>query len=242
MVPPDLSGARSRYIHRVVRGSQVRQAAAIVGAAFAPLPASEWLVPEPDRRRDVLTGVFTILVTHALDYGHVDLLTQAGPAPETAEPPGRAAVAVAVWFHNETPSPRPPNYDHRLRLTAGAFADRFARLDALFDANRPPEPHHHLALLAVRPEHQGERIGTTLLQHHHAWLGARRMPAYLEAAGPDCRRLYTDHGYRSHADAFALPNGARFYPMWRDPEVDAGWPGLESVRRRERRRAGRVGE
>jgi hypothetical protein len=54
-------------------------------------------------------------------------------------------------------------------------------------------PHHHLALLAVSPAHQHRGPGT---------------------AGS--RRLYARHGYRA-GEPFQLPDGAPFWPMWREP-------------------------
>jgi GNAT superfamily N-acetyltransferase len=43
-------------------------------------------------------------------------------------------------------------------------------------------PHHHLAILAVRPDQQGQGIGTRLLDAHHAILDAKGIVAYLEAS------------------------------------------------------------
>ncbi|HST86295.1 MAG TPA: GNAT family N-acetyltransferase, partial [Kineosporiaceae bacterium] len=80
------------------------------------------------------------------------------------------------------------------------------------------EPCHHLALLAVQPTHQRRGIGRELLRHHHEILEREQIPAYLEASSEDSRRLYVDHGYRDLGKPFTLPNGATFYPMWRDPE------------------------
>jgi ribosomal protein S18 acetylase RimI-like enzyme len=192
-------------ISRVRTSGQVREAAAIVAEAFFTLRSAEWLVPDPERRQAVLTDAFAITITHALDYGHVDQVTH----------PGGPMVAVAVWFHNEKPPPPPPNYGWRLRQVAGELTDRFQVRDALFDTHHPHEPHHYLALLAVRPAYQGALLGTALLRHHRA----QPMPAYLEAVGLDSFRLYWNHGFRPHGDSFVLPNRARFYPMWRDPEV-----------------------
>ena len=44
------------------------------------------------------------------------------------------------------------------------------------------------------------------MRHHHAWLDANGMPAYLEASSPRSRDLYAKHGYLA---ARAVPGARR---------------------------------
>lgn len=195
--------------------ADTEKVARLVAAAFQPLDAALWLVPDPDQRHAAMAGQFTILVAHALTFGHVDLLTD--------------GTAAAVWLHLTRPIPPPADYDRRLAQACGPYTDRFRALDELFEANHPSEPHHYLAMLAVAPEHQRTGRGTALLRHHHADLDQHGLPAYLEAAGTRSASLYHREGYQRHSQPFALPNNARFYPMWRNP----GWqeaPVSDSVR------------
>lgn len=176
--------------------------AALVGTAFVPLKAVSWLLPEPSVRPRVMTADFLILVEHALKYGHVDVAGE-----------GRAA---AVWFDRTAEVPEPEDYDRRLDEACGEWAGRFRVLDELFEKFHPGEPHHHLALLAVEPSHQGGGLGSALLRHHHAVLDDAGTAAYLEASSPASRDLYLRHGYELRTD-FALPDGTKFWPMWRPP-------------------------
>jgi GNAT superfamily N-acetyltransferase len=178
------------------------QVAALIATAFAPLKAVSWLLPEPSIRPRVMTADFLILVEHALNYGHVDVVDQ-----------GQAA---AVWFDRTVEVPEPDDYDRRLVEACGDWADRFRVLDELFEKNHPEEPHHHLALLAVDPSRQGGGLGSALLRHHHATLDGAGTAAYLEASSPDSRDLYLRHGYELR-ETFALPDGTKFWPMWRPP-------------------------
>ena len=76
----------------------------------------------------------------------------------------------------------------------------------------------HLALMAVRPSMQRAGMGSALLQHQHVLLDQWGLPAYLEAADPTSRRLYSRHGYLDHGEPFpCTPAGPLLYPMWRQP-------------------------
>jgi ribosomal protein S18 acetylase RimI-like enzyme len=175
----------------------------LIARAFAALPAAVWLAADPTERVRMLAGQFAILVEHALAYGTVHW---------TGDRRG-----VAVWFDRTVPAPEPPDYPRRLAAICGEATPRFETLDGLFEQHHPGDPHHHLALLAVDPAHQGHGLGTALLAHHHTQLDARGVPAYLEASSERNRRLYGRHGYRA-GTPFHLPDGPPFWPMWRPPK------------------------
>lgn len=175
----------------------------VIADAFQHLGVVVWLVPARAERRRVLGGNFRIFVEHALTYGEVHVTDDRS--------------GVAVWFPRDAdPIPEPPDYDRRLAEACGRWTERFQILDRLMDAHHPAQPHHHLAFLAVRPDRQGEGLGSALLRHHHARLDADGVAAYLEASSPPSRDLYTRHGYRVGAP-FAVPDGTPFWPMWREP-------------------------
>ncbi|MEU0571656.1 GNAT family N-acetyltransferase [Nonomuraea sp. NPDC005983] len=182
------------------------QVSALIATAFASLDAVAYVVPDPAVRHEIMTADFRILVDHAVEHGQIDVIDE---------------DAVAVWFPRTAPLPEPPDYDRRLAAATGEWVDRFRVLDTLFDQHHPSEPHHHLAFLAVHPSRQGGGLGTALLRHHHARLDG--LPAYLEASSPRSRELYLRHGYRARTP-FALPNGARFWPMWRPATTSHAGP------------------
>ncbi len=182
---------------------ETRLVAERIAEAFLVLDAPRWLVPDEDQREKVLAGQFEILVDHAMRHGLVF---------GTADRDG-----VAVWFPSVGDAvPPPEDYDARLAAACGEYTERFAHLDELFAANHPHPDHHHLALLAVRPDRQGRGLGSALLRHHHAWLDANGVPGYLEAASKISVELYTRHGYQVR-EPFRLPDGTPFWPMWREP-------------------------
>jgi len=176
----------------------------LVARAFAPLPLTHWLVPDdPDTRVAALGGQFAMLVAHGMRHGDVYV---AGDGD-----------GVAVWFP-PGPPPEIPGYDERLAEVCGPHLPRFVELDDLLHKAHPGEPDHaFLALLAVEAPVRDRGIGTALLDAHHERLDADGMPAYLDASGPDSRRLYLRHGYADHAPPYGPAGLAALYPMWRAP-------------------------
>ncbi|MGH3679400.1 MAG: GNAT family N-acetyltransferase [Natronosporangium sp.] len=183
--------------------TEAPQIAELIAVAFHSLAVARWLVPNPDRRAEVLPANFRIFVDHALAHGEVHITTDRS--------------AVAVWFPRDSePLPEPVAYRHRVAVACGEATERFLLLDELFDKHHPNQPHHHLAFLAVQPTRQRRGLGSALLRHHHARLDARGMPAYLEATSRDSRDLYARHGYHQvMGEPFRLPDQTPIWPMWR---------------------------
>jgi GNAT superfamily N-acetyltransferase len=203
-----------RNFYRATTAEDAAAAATIIAAAFSPLPACAWLVPDSSERVRILAAVFTITVEHALNFGVVDLLTQAAGGGWAD-----CGIGTAVWFDRTRPVPDPPDYKERLEVAAGTRYPRFELLDRLFERHHPPGPHQHLAFMAAAPGRQGAGIGAALLERHHAELDDRQLPAYLEASSPDSARLYSRYGYAPSGPAFDVTDGATFHPMWRYPKV-----------------------
>lgn len=188
---------------RRATAADARQVAALIGEAFYPLAVARWLVPDAVRRADILPGNFRIFVDHALANGEVHIIGELD--------------AAAVWFPRDGgPLPEPVAYPQRVAAACGEATWRFQKLDELFDAHHPAEPHHHLAFLAVRPIRQRQGLGSALLDHYHARLDAAGVAAYLEATSEGARDLYLRHGYQAR-EPFHLPNGTPMWPMWRPP-------------------------
>lgn len=175
----------------------------VIAEAFHDLAPSRWLIADPEARREIFPSYFRIYVEHALTSGVVHTTADRG--------------AVALWFHlGENTGGWPADYNARLADVTGPWNDRFLAFDAALDRHHPTGiAHEHLAILAVRPDKQGEGLGTTLLGTHHAGLDDAAMAAYLEASDLRTRRLYLAHGYVDHGLPIHLADGGLMYPMWR---------------------------
>jgi len=180
---------------------------ALIAEAFRDLPPSHWLISDEAARREIFPAYFRLYVDHALTSGIVYTTV------------GRDAAALWIPVGHEPPDP-PDGYPERLRAATMPWTERFIAFDAELDSHHPAgTPHHHLALLGVRPDLQGQGTGTALLDYYHRILDTQtRAPAYLEASSQRTRNLYLRHGYTDHGPPIRLPGGPMMYPMWREPQ------------------------
>jgi GNAT superfamily N-acetyltransferase len=199
----------------------------VIADAFFPLAPCQWLIAAPAARRAIFPGYFRMYVEHAMADGQVDTT------------PGRDAAALWIPLGPQLPGP-PDGYDEHLAQITGPWAERFAVFDAeLDDHHLTGVEHHHLAILAVHPDRQGQGIGTALLDAHHAVLDQQGMTAYLEASDERTRRVYLHRGYADYGTPIELPasspaqergsgpgrpaDGPRMYPMVRPPKAAPSW-------------------
>ncbi len=180
--------------------------AATLAGAFGADPAWSWVFPDPVRREEQLTEVWTLLVEGALGYGWVHLTPGAG--------------AVTVWIPPGRPELAPP-YDARvgplLDRLLGPGTGRAQELLERFEAARPPAPdHYYLSLFGTRPESRGRGIGMALLTDDLARIDLEGRPAYLESTNAANLDRYRSVGFVDRA-AFDLPDGGpTVTTMWRD--------------------------
>jgi len=198
----------------------------VIADAFFPLAPCEWLIPDQAARRQIFPGYFRMYVEHAMADGLVHTT------------PGRDGAALWILTGPQLPGP-PDGYDEHLAQITGPWVERFAVFDAeLDDHHLTGLAHHHLAILAVRPDRQGQGTGTALLDAHHAVLDQEGIVAYLEASDERNRGLYLRHGYTDYSAPIELPpssllhsdHGApgqqadpvHMYPMVRSPRPHPG--------------------
>jgi|HubBroStandDraft_1064217.scaffolds.fasta_scaffold01377_4 GNAT superfamily N-acetyltransferase len=204
-------------MHGIVRAghADVDVLSQVVADAFTDLAAGRWLIEDATARREIFPRFYRIYVEHAMANGVVCT---------TAD---RTAAALWVPVGLEGPQ-QPDGFDERLAEIAGPWAERFMIFERGLDDHYPTDvAYHYLAIMAVRPDRQGQGIGTALLDAHHAILDQEGVAAYLEASDERTRGIYLRHGYADYGSPVELPGGPFVYPMLRPPRT-AGDPGLPS--------------
>lgn len=125
---------------------------------------------------------------------------------------------AALWLPATGSTAPPDGCAGQVAEATGPFLDRFLAFDeALARHHLVGALHHDLAILAVRPDSQGQGIASALLRDHHATFDWQGIAAYLEASCERTRELYLRHGYTDHGEPIELPDGPSMYPMIRIP-------------------------
>ena len=202
---------------------EIGTAAAVIARAFFDDELTVHLYPD-DRDRSLLAPLmFEALVRYDWLFGQVDRL------------PG--FTAVATWLRPgetvETPE----------RLTRAGFDGLpdgvpLERLEAFFSVVEPafkgdaPEPHWHLRLLGVDPDHQGRGLGTALLEHGLRRADGTGHPCFLETFSERNVPFYLRNGFDLVADDVEPASGVRYWGFRaRSPTVTV----LDQLRRRAKR-------
>ncbi|WP_063628282.1 GNAT family N-acetyltransferase [Actinospica robiniae] len=178
-----------------------------IAKAFHSLPASQYLIPDVEWRKRVYAAYFKLAVEDALDQGTVYSVN--------------GGEGVALWLPVPAEGLPAVELDERIAGDDLDLAERDRMFHQTLLERHPFErgAHHWLMILAVRPDRQGQGLGSALLDAHHAYLDQQGLGAYLEAASMRARDFYRDrHGYADAGDPIQLPNRSLMYPLWREPQ------------------------
>ncbi len=185
-----------------------REALAVtIAASFFDDPVCRWLLPDENRRREVLEPMFQLYVDAYLPHGETYL---------TADGTG-----VAVWLPPNTQLLTPEDEEvfvGAIVEIAGSDVGRMFKLEETFATYHPKEPHYYLQFLAVLPALQSRGIGSALLRQGLERSDAEGTPVYFESTSPRNRALYERHGFVCPR-VFSLPDGGpELSCMWRDAQ------------------------
>ncbi len=187
--------------------------AEIAAAGFYDDPVLSWVLRDDARRLEQLRMAFATMVD--------DLLPGRGTVHVVA------GASAAFW--------RDPSFEHhrttRDRLDDAASSgggegfgpfeaeelERFGILGEVMQEHHPHEPHWYLNVVSTMPEHQGQGLGTTVLQPVLEACDADGVPAYLESTNPRNRTLYLRQGFVAMNEVH-LPDGPPMLRMWREPQ------------------------
>lgn len=184
--------------------------AAALTAAFIDDPVTVWAAPAERHRAAVIRHFFRCY----FDFHH-------GEGTVYVDPERRGA---AVWA---LPGNWRTSLGQNLRISR-AFAHPRHWLRAAtvargllgLEREHPPAPpHFYLASLGVAPEHQGQGLGSRLMQPILEVCDSDGIPAYLESSKESNIAFYARHGFRVSGKLQLSRRGPTVWPMWREPRI-----------------------
>jgi ribosomal protein S18 acetylase RimI-like enzyme len=175
-------------IRRLER-EQYRPAQAALGRAFHNYDLMVYAAPDERRRHRAVDLLYSAILFDSFRFGEVYVAHDcAGVAcwlPPGAAAPGlwrqmRAGMLALPFRFGRAGFRRLIAYDHVARELHHEFASM---------------PHWYLAAIGVEPEHQGQGIGSELMQPVLRRADAAGFASYLETHRPENVRLYERHGF-----------------------------------------------
>jgi GNAT superfamily N-acetyltransferase len=178
-----------------------------IAAAFFDDPTTRWLLPDLERRHQVIEPMFALYADAYIPHGNVYL---------TGDGTG-AAVWLTPGTELLTPEQEEAFGAALLELAGADAAGRLFQMEEIFASHHPSEPYYYMQFLATVPEFQSRGIGSAFLHRMLADADREHAPAYHEATTPRNRALYERHGYVNLGE-FTLPDGGpTLWRMWRYP-------------------------
>lgn len=188
--------------------SGLRVASEMLARAFQHDPAWEWVLPDPERRAELLPWLFRV----GFDVTAADVWTTPGEVRGAARwlPPGRTAMRVAAALRAVVTTP--------IRL--GSATSRFlayGRAVETLRADAANGPHWYLAGIGVDPAARRQGIGTALLQP--GLEGARRdgLPCLLLTNNEVNLAFYAGHGFEVVLEGETPTGGPHAWAMVKQP-------------------------
>ena len=187
-----------------LRNEDVGLAARVIARAFHEDALNVHLYPDDETRARVTPLMFSAIVRYDHLFGQVDRL------------PGFAAVASWIRPGEEVETSE--------RLAQAGFDDLpddvpLETLDTVFAFIGPaiakaiPEPHWHLRLLGVDPDHQGGGLGAILLRYGLDRASDTGHPVVLETFAERSVPFYLRNGFELLLDDVEPESGLRFWAL-----------------------------
>jgi GNAT superfamily N-acetyltransferase len=188
---------------RKAEPSELPEVAAVLARAFFDDPVMCWVFPQGRKRLELAERLWTIRLRHVAPQEEVYV---------TDDLSGAAVWTLPSRWHvgwQETGELARLMLNYRLPLL-------FAGLQRI-ERSHPREPHSfYLAVLGTDPPHQGQGIGSALMQPVLELCDREGLPAYLESSKERNVDFYSRFGFRVTKE-IRLPQGPLMWPMWRDP-------------------------
>jgi ribosomal protein S18 acetylase RimI-like enzyme len=184
------------------------EASDVLARAFQHDPAWVWLLPDAERRRELLPWLFRI----GFDVTAADVYVTAGPILGVARwlPPGRPAMRLGATFRALLTTP--------LRLGGATLPFlAYGRAVETLRAKVMPGPHWYLAGIGVEPAERRRGIGAALLEPGLTAAERERLPVVLLTNTEDNLPFYARHGFEIVADDHTPQGGPRAWAMVRSP-------------------------
>jgi ribosomal protein S18 acetylase RimI-like enzyme len=199
-------GTGRKIILEPIQSDEITEAGELLGGAFITTPVVRTVLRNPsEKKASKVSKMFHMMlkgmggdVFVAKENGEILGVMRMAESPGCQMRPSqglRMIPGMLIHFGGDLP--------------------RILKFRSTWGKADPKEHHMHLDPLGVKVGHQGQGIGSMLLQHMCDHIDSRHLAGYLETDQEANVRLYRRFGFEviGEAPVFDAPT----YFMWRDP-------------------------
>ena len=200
---------RSAVEVRKATAADTPRLAQALANAFYDDPAITWMVPDDARRRRVGPAGFKAWLAKIYLPKDAVYTDPEGNAAALWAPPGGWRMPIGLQLRLAPAMVRIVGVKRLPLILKGL---------AVMDKAHPDDrPHWYLAILGTDPDHQGQGLGSAVMQPILDRCDAEGLGAYLESSKESNIPFYGRHGFDVTGE-LRLPHGPSIWPMWRDPQ------------------------
>ncbi|MGD8475063.1 MAG: GNAT family N-acetyltransferase [Anaerolineae bacterium] len=194
--------------------SQKAQSAQMLARAFLEDPAYSAIFPDGDERERSLRSLFGAVIGYSLVYGLIHTTpTVSGVACWLS--PGN--TEITLWRILRTGLGLQRAVARFKPQARKEFLETLAYMDEIHK-REVPDPHWYLWALGVAPEHQGQGIGSRLIQPVLAQADRDGVPCHLETQTEGNVSFYQHRGFEIVSDGWVAEREIRVWMMLREAQ------------------------
>ena len=191
--------------------SKRKQAAAMLARAFHDDPLFQAILPEEDRRRELISWLYGKTLRYCFLYGTIHTL----PSLEGAAcwlPPGQTELTIGRILRSGL-------IGMPLRMGPATYMRFSSYIDCSSELRRQnsADTYWYLWVLGVDPPHQGQGVGGKLIRPVLEQADASRTACYLETEVERNLTFYGRYGFRVVAEATVPRLDLRTWSLVREP-------------------------
>lgn len=188
--------------------SRLGEASDVLSRAFQDDPAWVWLIPDDERRRQLLPWLFRV----GFDVTAAEVWTTTGPVLGAARwlPPGRPPMRVGPTLKALVMTP------FRLGKAIAPFLAYGRAVEAL-RTQAMSDPHWYLAGIGVDPSAQRRGVGAALMQPGLAAAARAALPAVLLTNNEANLSFYRGNGFAVVREGETPKGGPHAWAMVKAP-------------------------
>lgn len=195
----------NRTIDTRVSGEPVGDLVTCLARAFQDDPGLAYIMPDPDKRAELLPSFFEVMTRQSLRHGEV-LAAANGEAASLWYPAGKVREG---WFEGMRDSL------WLLRILGTGVLRGVRAGDAMYAHHPDPQPHAYLRFVGVAPEAQGKGWGGKIIREGIDRAAREGLGVLLETATESNLAIYTRLGFHITETWFVPGGGPQFWTMIR---------------------------